>query len=200
MIIGRLLLPVHALLHRLVRSWPRHDPPRQQPDRQVGQGEGHRQRGALRRLCWSRGLPPHHKVEATTHHSQELKINILISSKALCAQQKLSLSREDHTDRGLGGNLQPHHCGQPHPGVFRTSRLRREPGKRKVGRIIFRAMLKLMLRKSMDTWGKDTALKLQRHPSKVEPKSNKDRNRSTTPQQQETSLSNKTVVGNKSLK
>ena len=88
MIIGRLLLPVHALLHRLVRSWPRHDPPRQQPDRQVGQGEGHRQRGALRRLCWSRGLPPHHKVEATTHHLQELKINIMIFPQRPSAHNK----------------------------------------------------------------------------------------------------------------
>ena len=61
-------------------------------------------------------------------------------------------------------------------------------------------LLKQMLRKSMDTWGKDTALKLQRRPSKVEPKTNKNRNGSTTPQQQETSLSTKTVVTKKSFK
>ena len=58
----------------------------------------------------------------------------------------------------------------------------------------------LMLRKSMDTWGKTTAVKLQRRPSKVDPNSNKGNKRSTPPQQQETSLSNKTVDRNKCSK
>ena len=60
---GWLLLPVHAVLHGLVRGGARNDPPRQQPDRQVGPGEGDRQRGTLCRLRGARGLPPPHKVD-----------------------------------------------------------------------------------------------------------------------------------------
>ena len=200
-IVGRLLLPVHAVLYRLVCGGPRHDPPRQQPDRQVGQGEGHCQRGALCRLLGSRCLPPDHKVRLVIN-----LIDLMEVKSFLSGLRRITKTFLITWGRRRSGSWRPSPATPPSAtthwsplGTTDMASVQPTEGMEVMkGKMTFWAML--MLRKSMDTWGKDTALKLQRRPSKVQPKSSKARHRSTPPPQQETSLSNKTIVRNASSK
>ena len=66
---GRVLLSLSDVLYRLVRGRAGDDHVRQQPDSQVGEGEGDSQCGALRGSPGTLRLPPAHKVGRDTGHT-----------------------------------------------------------------------------------------------------------------------------------